>query len=114
MMRLGKINNRAGSLGIEKKYIRDFPCYEPNYFIGIDYTGDVVPCCNIRSDINNHKPYVLGNVKDNALGDILNSIFAIKFRRCVNNLNFPVVCKSCSKESGRYTSENPSIMNRVT
>ena len=24
MMRLGKINNRAGSLGIEKKYIRDF------------------------------------------------------------------------------------------
>jgi len=114
MMRLGEINNRAGSLDIKKKYIRDFPCYEPNYFIGIDYTGDVVPCCNIRSDINNHKPYVLGNVKDNTLEDIFNSEFAVKFRSDVNNLNFPNVCKSCSKEPGRYTSEHPSIMNGVS
>ena len=112
-MRLGKINNRAGSLAIMEKYTRDFPCYEPNYFIGIDYTGDVVPCCNIRSDINNHKPYILGNIKANTLEDILNSKFATKFRRDVNTLNFPDVCKSCSKEPGRYTSAIPNIMNRV-
>ena len=54
------------------------------------------------------------NNPTNTLEDIFNSGFAVKFRSEVNNLNFPEVCKSCSKESGRYTSENPSIMNRVT
>ena len=113
-MILGRINNRADSLDIKRDFIRDFSCYEPNYFIGIDYTGDVVPCCNIRSDINNHNPYVLGNVKNDTLEDIFNSKFAVKFRSDVNNLNFPDVCKSCSKEPGRYTNESPDIMNNVS
>ena len=114
MMRLGKINNRAGSLGIEKKYIRDFPCYEPNYFIGIDYTGDVVPCCNIRHDVTIHKPYVLGNLKQKSLDNILSSKRATKFREDVSNMIFPDVCKSCSKMSGRYTSETSNIINPVS
>tara|TARA_B100000131_G_scaffold310867_1_gene343013 strand:- start:11 stop:757 length:747 start_codon:yes stop_codon:yes gene_type:complete len=114
IMRLGKINNRAGSLKIRKKYIRDFPCHEPTYFVGIDYNGNVVPCCNIRSDVDLHKDYVLGNLKELTIDDILISDFAKKFRSDVAKCNFSDVCKSCSKEPGRYTSENPDVMNRVS
>tara|TARA_B100000287_G_scaffold232185_1_gene218606 strand:- start:95 stop:841 length:747 start_codon:yes stop_codon:yes gene_type:complete len=114
IMRLGKINNRAGSLKIKKRFVRDFPCYEPTYFTAIDYSGNVVPCCNIRSDVDIHKDYILGNLKDSSLDEILTSNFANTFRDDVSKCNFSDVCKSCSKEPGRYTNKNPNLMNEVS
>ena len=113
-MRLGKINNRAGALDIQGNFVRDMPCFEPTYFVGIDYTGDVVPCCNIRHDVDNHKPFVLGNLKQESLISVLSSKKAVKFRKDVSNMIFPDVCKGCSKLPGRYTSEDPDIMNGVS
>jgi len=113
-MRLGKINNRAGALDIKGNFVRDVPCFEPTYFVGIDYTGDIVPCCNIRHDVTIHKPYVLGNLKQKSLDNILSSKRATKFREDVSNMIFPDICKSCSKLPGRYTSENPDVMNMVS
>lgn len=110
-MRLGKINYRGGALPIRKSFVRDFPCYEPVHFIGIDYNGSVMPCCNLRSDVNLHKDYVLGSVKDNTLLEIYNKQNSVSFREDVGNLKFPKVCIKCSKKSGRYTAEKPNIMN---
>jgi len=62
IMKLKKINNRAGALNIKQKE-RNFPCYEPQFFVGVDFNGSVVPCCNIRSDIKKHKRFILGNLK---------------------------------------------------
>lgn len=102
VMRLGPINNRGGALKL-KQVRRNFPCYEPEYFIGIDYTGDIVPCCNIRHDVEKQKQYTLGNIKNNTLEEILNSEKAVKFRKDVKECNFPTVCKYCTKTEGRYT-----------
>jgi len=109
VMRLGPINNRGGALKL-KEQVRDFPCMEPSYFIGVDYTGDIVPCCNIRHDVESQKPYILGNVKDSGLEEILNSDVATKFRDNAKNMNFPPVCKGCMKGEGRYTRDKPSIV----
>lgn len=38
------------------------PCFEPFLSIYVDYTGDVVPCCNIRGDFDEHLPFVLGRL----------------------------------------------------
>ena len=113
-MRLGKINNRGGALKIRKKFIRDFPCYEPTYFVGVDYNGSVNPCCNIRSDVDLHKNYVLGNLHSNSLKEILNFKAAIEFRDNVKSCKFDNVCLSCSKKAGRYTSDIPDIMNSTS
>ena len=113
-MKLGKINNRAGALDIKGNFVRNVPCYEPKYFVGIDYTGDVVPCCNIRHDVSIHKPYILGNLNDISLSNILMSIKANKFREDVSNKIFPKICKGCSKMPGRYTADKPSIGNKVS
>jgi len=107
VMRLGVINNRAGALNIKQKE-RDFPCYEPTYFVGIDFNGDVMPCCNLRHDIKKHKPFILGNLGRNSLEEILNSNKAIEFREAAtsgNPLYLPEPCKECLKTEGRYTRE---------
>lgn len=113
-MRLGKVNNRAGLLKLRKKFVRDFPCYEPSYFVGIDFNGSVNPCCNIRSDVNEHKNYVLGNLHNSTLEDILTSSSATLFRNNVKSCKFDKVCLSCSKKAGRYTADSPSINNTTT
>ncbi len=110
-MRLGKINYRGGALDIRKKFVRDFPCHEPKHFIGIDYTGYVMPCCNLRSDVDIHKPYVLGDLRKFTLQQIYDNQIASTFRKNVSELDFPDVCIRCTKKAGRYTAEKPSIMN---
>lgn len=110
-MRLGKINNRGGALEVRKKFIRDFPCYEPSYFVGVDYNGTVTPCCNIRSDVGIHKDHCLGSLHSSTLSKILTSNHATEFRENVKNCQFSKVCLSCSKKAGRYTSDKPDIMN---
>lgn len=113
-MRLGKINNRAGLLDIRKRFVRDFACYEPSYFVGIDFNGSVNPCCNIRSDVSAHKPYVLGNLHSSSLQDILTSTHATSFRDKVKSCDFDNVCLSCSKKPGRYTDSSPDISNTTS
>jgi len=113
-MRLGKINNRGGALDIRKKFVRDFPCLEPSYFVGIDFNGSVNPCCNIRSDVHSHMDYVLGNLHSESLTDILLADKSVSFRNRAKSCNFDDICLSCSKEAGRYTSDQPNIMNFTT
>jgi len=109
VMRLGPINNRGGALEI-KSQRRVFPCLEPAYFIGIDYEGSIVPCCNIRHDVDSQKDYVIGNVKESKLEEIINSEKATKFREDVKNMDFPEICQNCTKGQGRYTRDKPSIV----
>ena len=89
--------------------IRNKPCLEPKYFVGIDYTGSVVPCCHIRSDNKHHRDYILGNINDNSLNDVLNSKKAIEFRKSAINMDFKLPCIHCHKEPGRYTKDNPNM-----
>jgi len=106
-----KLNNRGGVLAEIKSNIRIDACFEPTYFIGIDYTGDVVPCCNIRHDINSHKPYIFGNIYKSTLKHIIDSSKYNDFKtNCANGIfqeHSP--CYTCNKEAGRYTKNIPSI-----
>lgn len=114
IMKLTNVNNRAGALPNIKGQERTAPCFEPIHFVGIDYEGSVVPCCNIRHDIPAHKDYILGNLHDNTLIEILNSEKAAQFRIDVSNGIFPDICKTCTKGPGRYTSDTPSIGGKQT
>lgn len=67
-------NDRGGLLpDLSPKAVRTAPCsFVFNHF-HIGYTGNVVPCCHIRSDRPEHARHVIGN-----LGQA-GSIFAIAF-----------------------------------
>lgn len=72
--------SNRGSLVIKESIPRISPCLLPLTDIYIDYNGNIVPCCNIRSDDLSQKKYVIGNIKDH------NSLFESYF--CNNFLKW--------------------------
>ena len=85
--------------------MRDYPCYEPQFFIGINYDGTVSPCCYIRSDTDN-KALLYGSLKEKSLNQLLNNKENRSFRNWVASGNFPASCFYCSNTGGRYTTKN--------
>ena len=53
---------RRGNVRIGKLAQRSCPCLQPFFSVYIDYTGDVMPCCNLRSDIPEHQCGILGRL----------------------------------------------------
>lgn len=109
--RHANVEDRGGSLKQYSQEKREKPCYEPIHFIGIDYNGNVMPCCHMRSDNPEHGEYILGNLKDNSIYEIYNSERAKKIREAAakGKFNFLKPCRFCQKYKGRYTRENPGI-----
>lgn len=91
------IYNCGGYLPQYNNQIRTFPCYEPNTFIGINYDGTISPCPNIRNDIKDHQSYILGDLHNNTLTEIINSEKAISFKtKCENGIFNPKsICYYC-------------------
>ena len=56
-------------------------CFLPNFHVAVDYDGNYTLCCNIRSDIEEHKNYILGNIKNNSIFDIFMGEKIIQFRK---------------------------------
>lgn len=77
---------------------RNSLCYEPEYFINIDYKGNVLPCCHIREDYKDHQQYCFGNLNYNTLEEIFTSDKVLNFQNNLRNMNFPNPCKFCHKE----------------
>lgn len=75
---------------------RRAPCYAPFFELNVDYSGDVVPCCNMNSDVPAHRPYVMGNVRTDSIATIYFSEGADAFRRCVlKSCPDPAPCARC-------------------
>ena len=92
--------------------VRDYVCNEPNSLIAIDYTGNIMPCCNLRSDNPNHEDYILGSIITETLNNILSKEETLSLFDVIHNntgLDLPVPCQYCHKETGRYLRDIPSI-----
>ncbi|MGX3010636.1 SPASM domain-containing protein [Helicobacter sp. 23-1044] len=90
--------NRAGSITDERitKKKRDFPCYYPLREIFIDYNGLVMPCCNMRSDVEAHKDFVLGDVSKSDLFALFMNENFIKIRKdLMSNVPKYAPCEYC-------------------
>lgn len=99
------ITDRGGLL---KEYAtwepRWHPCYEPQYYCGINYDGTVSPCCNVRNDAAN-KELILGDLREQSLEEILCSKKAQDLRIRCEKKDFPVHCMYCDNWGGRYTTK---------
>ena len=102
--------NRGGSLPIEEP-IRNYPCTEPLYFIGVNYDGTISPCCNIRNDIGSHKSFILGDLHEQNLEEIINSSKRAGIINYCKKAKFEPnsPCYKCSNKGGRYTREKGGI-----
>lgn len=58
-------NNRGGLVEIVRKPPpRTAPCHFPFAHFYVGFSGNVTPCCHVRSDTPAHKPYLWGNLDD--------------------------------------------------
>jgi len=71
---LKKFSNRAGSVDLFKDErgirLRKEPCRAPFTDLYFCYDGSVVPCCNIRHDVPEHKDMIMGNASEQSIFDI--------------------------------------------
>lgn len=56
--------NRGGSVPIQISAPRTSPCLSPFYHVYVDYTGAVMPCCNLRSDQPAHRDAVVAHLEE--------------------------------------------------
>ena len=85
--------------GVVKEYTADqrlSPCISPFGRLFIDWTGDVLPCCNLRGDLVEHKSSILGNVSRQSLMDVYYSKISNQFRYWLADVSPKEgVCKTC-------------------
>lgn len=63
-------SDRGGTLKeIANDYVRTKRCIQPTKKMYIDYTGDIVVCCNMRSDVPEHTSGVMGHIDNGYLWD---------------------------------------------
>jgi MoaA/NifB/PqqE/SkfB family radical SAM enzyme len=89
--------NRGGLLKSVPGTCRTQGCGLPFTDIYIDYTGYVMPCCNLRSDSAEHATYITGDLNRMSLFDAYWSDKIINWRKhCKDPGVLPPPCRSCS------------------
>jgi radical SAM protein with 4Fe4S-binding SPASM domain len=89
-------NDRGGYLKQFSHNIRRSPCVSPFGRLFIDWSGDVLPCCNLRGDVAEHKSSIMGNVQQHSLMDIYYSKISNQMRQCLASVSSKEgVCKTC-------------------
>lgn len=74
--------SRGNQVDIKRDYVRDLPCSQPIWGVYIDYNGKMVPCCNFRSDIDEHAEYIISDLNfDPDIFLSYSSAIAADFRR---------------------------------
>lgn len=112
------IEDRGGILNLEKIKlkpkndwnVRQRPCLEPKKFLGIDYNGEIMPCCNLQSQY--HPDFSLGNIHKDSIITVVSSKIRKKIIDTMSSSDYSKyfdVCRRCQKDPGRYTRDNPSI-----
>lgn len=106
--------NRGGLLsGIGTPQVeRTHPCHFPFAHFHIGFEGTVVPCCHIRSDLDAHRQYQYGNLREfGSIFEAFASGIATKWRRHLISLEPKAdPCKTCSVG---FVSLDPKVMDRV-
>lgn len=92
-------NDRGGLLPhLSPDGVRTAPCTFVFQHLHVGYTGNVVPCCHIRSDRPEHAAHVIGNVAEaGSIFPIFGSAKAAAWRRgMINNRPKSGPCAHCT------------------
>ena len=102
--------SRGDTLPIFQNYQRTEPCFSPFEHLYIDYNGKVIPCCNIRSDVEQHQQAIVGDlVKDLSIFKIYAGKSLSQWRK--NLVSFSKkggLCANC-----RFNVVKPSLANQL-
>ena len=78
--------------------LRERPC--KLQYISIDYRGNVTPCCHIRAEADKHREYIMGNLNESTLDQIIEGEKFKEFRRVMSGSDsskYYYPCVRCHK-----------------
>lgn len=82
------------------RFVRSDPCRFVFRNFTTDFNGNVMPCCNLRSDHPAHASYVLGHVARQTIFDVFSSQASVQWRRSLAGFApKPAPCKLCKDAS---------------
>jgi MoaA/NifB/PqqE/SkfB family radical SAM enzyme len=98
--------SRGGLVPIRLAHRRSSPCLAPFQNVNIFHDGSIMPCCNLRPDVEAHSAYIVGNLAENPdlfmlyanqkLAALRASLLGVDLKRGV--------CGSCN-----FSEEQPSL-----
>jgi len=100
--------NRADTIMISTKpHRRTAPCHNPFTNMYIDHNGSVMPCCNVRSDVQQHAEMVMGNVAEKTVFEIYANQRYCLFRYQLRDVGVKIYpCNVCDNYG--YTFSRPA------
>ena len=107
--------DRGGLVSQYSSIERHSPCRDPFNGLFIDWTGDVLPCCNVIGSISSHKMYILGNIEKQSLYEMFFSSVVNKLRLSLVDFKPKVgACRTCNYDAFFvHTKETEKLMDRV-
>lgn len=82
------------------RFARRDPCRFVFRNFTTDFNGNVMPCCNLRSDHPAHASYVLGHVVTQTIFDVFSSPASVRWRRSLSRFApKSAPCKLCKDAS---------------
>ncbi|MBR0554502.1 radical SAM/SPASM domain-containing protein [Ciceribacter sp. L1K23] len=108
--------NRGGTVDIASDYIRTSPCLQPFMAMYIDHDGSVLPCCNFRSDVPEHKSAVIRKIdKDSDIFEVYTSNKLAKWRTGLVGFDEKGgLCKNCRFAVLQETPESINLSNNIS
>lgn len=107
--------DRGGLISQYSSTVRRSPCRGPFNGLFIDWTGDVLPCCNLIGDFSSHKMYILGNIAKQSLYEIFFSSVANKLRLSLVDFKPKTgACQTCNYDAFfAHTKETEKLMDKA-
>jgi len=106
-----KMGQNRCDLPICNNLVRIKSCLEPMKFVSVRHNSCVVPCCDIRSDYEKHKAFILGKV-DSEPGSLFRIYAGAKAatwrKRLMTDKPKEYPCRKCTRD-GRRTNMKQSI-----
>ncbi len=107
--------DRGGALKTGHIIQRESPCTIPTTSVYVDYNGSMVPCCDIRSDYEEHRNCVVFNLTpQNSIFEGYANSELVRWRRSLVRFGpkeFP--CNSCSRGVFPQTPELTGVFAKV-
>jgi len=87
---------------VDHAYVRQSPCFLVFSNFTVDFNGKVMPCCNLRSDHQEHQPFVLGDLSDRrtTIFDVYANRISTEWRRGLAGVgDKQAPCNTCKQKT---------------
>jgi hypothetical protein len=108
-------SDRGGSVPLPAEGVRTSPCLSPFHHVYVDYTGHVMPCCNLRSDLSSHADAIVADLNtDRDLFGVYAGAALAAWRRSLVGFEAKTGhCASCRFVTFAGTPANRAVQRRL-